>query len=286
MRWQGRRESDNVEDRRNQSPGSGGGFRIPIRGKSGVVILIVVVVAGYYGIDLSPLLTGGQSVQQQQAPASGINANDDEAAKFTSVILATTEDTWQQIFQRNGNTYPPPKLVMYRGATTTGCGTGQSVMGPFYCPTDRTVYIDLSFYDEMKNKLGADGDFAQGYVIAHEVGHHVQNLLGIEQKVRQMQQGATQQKINQLSVKMELQADCFAGVWGNNMQKQQILEPGDLQEALNAATAIGDDRLQQRGQGRVVPDSFTHGTSEQRYTWFKRGFDTGDMNQCDTFAGR
>ncbi|WP_410014091.1 neutral zinc metallopeptidase [Sodalis sp. C49] len=285
MRWQGRRESDNVEDRRNSSSGGGGGMRIPLRGKTGVVVLIVVVVAGYYGIDLTPLLTGGGQSVQQSSPQRA-SPNDDEAAKFTSVMLATTEDTWKEIFQRTGNTYAPPKLVMYRGATQTGCGTGQSVMGPFYCPADSTVYIDLSFYDEMKNKLGAGGDFAQGYVIAHEVGHHVQHLLGTEQKVRQMQQGATQQQINQLSVKMELQADCYAGVWGNAMQKQQILETGDLQEALNAATAIGDDRLQQRGQGRVVPDSFTHGTSQQRYTWFKRGFDTGDMNQCDTFAGR
>ncbi|NDL65410.1 KPN_02809 family neutral zinc metallopeptidase [Acerihabitans arboris] len=282
MRWQGRRESDNVEDRRNSA--SGGGMRIPLRGKTGVVIFIVVIVAGYYGIDLTPLFNGGQSVQQSSPQR--VSPNGDEAAKFTSVILATTEDTWKEIFQRTGNTYAPPKLVMYRGAMQTGCGTGQSVMGPFYCPADRSVYIDLSFYDELKNKLGAGGDFAQGYVIAHEVGHHVQNLLGTERKVRQMQQGATQQQVNQLSVKMELQADCYAGVWGNAMQKQQILEPGDLQEALDAATAIGDDRLQQRGQGRVVPDSFTHGTSQQRYTWFKRGFDTGDMNQCDTFAGR
>ena len=166
----------------------------------------------------------------------------------------------------------------------TGCGTGQSVMGPFYCPADSTVYIDLSFYDEMKNKLGADGDFAQGYVIAHEVGHHVQKLLGIEPKVRQQQQHATQAEANRLSVKMELQADCFAGVWGHNMQQQDILETGDLQEALNAAEAIGDDRLQQQSQGRVVPDSFTHGTSKQRYTWFKRGFDSGDPAQCNTFG--
>ena len=166
----------------------------------------------------------------------------------------------------------------------TGCGTGQSVMGPFYCPADSTVYIDLSFYDEMKNKLGADGDFAQGYVIAHEVGHHVQKLLGIEPKVRQQQQHATEAEANRLSVKMELQADCFAGVWGHNMQQQDILETGDLQEALNAAEAIGDDRLQQQSQGRVVPDSFTHGTSKQRYTWFKRGLDSGDPAQCNTFG--
>ncbi|MEY6296111.1 neutral zinc metallopeptidase, partial [Salmonella enterica subsp. enterica serovar Corvallis] len=177
-----------------------------------------------------------------------------------------------------------PKLVMYRGMTRTGCGAGQSVMGPFYCPADGTVYIDLSFYDDMKNKLGADGDFAQGYVIAHEVGHHVQKLLGIEPKVRQLQQNASQTEVNRLSVRMELQADCFAGVWGHSMQQQGVLEAGDLEEALNAAQAIGDDRLQQQGQGRVVPDSFTHGTSEQRYSWFKRGFDSGDPAQCNTFG--
>lgn len=286
MRWQGRRESDNVEDRRNNSSGpsfgGGGGFRLPA-GKGGIVLLIVVVVAGYYGVDLTGLISGGQPVTQQSSQRS-ISPNDDEAAKFTSVILATTEDTWGQIFQQMGRSYQQPKLVMYRGATRTGCGTGQSVMGPFYCPADSTVYIDLSFYDEMKNKLGADGDFAQGYVIAHEVGHHVQKLLGIEPKVRQLQQGASQIEGNKLSVKMELQADCFAGIWGNSMQKQEVLDVGDLQEALNAAEAIGDDRLQQKGQGRVVPDSFTHGTSEQRYTWFKRGFDSGDPAQCDTFG--
>lgn len=283
MRWQGRRESDNVEDRRNQSPTVGGGrMRIP-RGKGGIILLVVVMIAGYYGYDLTPLLTGGDPVTQQSR-SQGISPQDDEAAKFTSVILATTEDTWQKLFTQMGKNYQPPHLVMYRNATRTGCGTGQSVMGPFYCPADSTVYIDLSFYDELKNKLGADGDFAQGYVIAHEVGHHVQKLLGIEPKVRQMQQGATQRQVSQLSVRLELQADCFAGVWGHYMQQQQILEPGDLQEALNAAEAIGDDRLQQQSQGRVTPDSFTHGTSEQRYSWFKRGFDSGDPGQCDTFA--
>ncbi|WP_310608488.1 KPN_02809 family neutral zinc metallopeptidase [Buttiauxella brennerae] len=287
MRWQGRRESDNVDDRRNNASGpsfggGGGGFRLP-GGKGGIIILIVVVVASYYGVDLTSML-GGQPVPQQQSSQRSISPNDDEAAKFTSVILATTEDTWGEIFQKMGRTYQQPKLVMYRGATRTGCGTGQSVMGPFYCPADSTVYIDLSFYDEMKSKLGADGDFAQGYVIAHEVGHHVQKLLGIEPKVRQLQQGASQAEGNRLSVKMELQADCFAGVWGNSMQKQEVLDAGDLQEALNAAEAIGDDRLQQQGQGRVVPDSFTHGTSAQRYTWFKRGFDSGDPAQCNTFG--
>lgn len=284
MRWQGRRESDNVEDRRSDSgpPMMGGrGFRIPT-GKGGIILLVVVLVAGYYGVDLTGLLTGQPISQQSTQPS--ISPNDDEAAKFTSVILATTEDTWSQIFGQSGKQYQQPRLVMYRGATRTGCGTGQSVMGPFYCPADSTVYIDLSFYDDMKKKLGADGDFAQGYVIAHEVGHHVQKLLGIEPKVRQMQQGASQAQVNQLSVRMELQADCFAGVWGHAMQQQGVLEAGDLEEALNAAEAIGDDRLQQQSQGRVVPDSFTHGTSQQRYTWFKRGYDGGDPAQCNTFG--
>ncbi|HDX8821779.1 KPN_02809 family neutral zinc metallopeptidase [Klebsiella michiganensis] len=285
MRWQGRRESDNVEDRRGQSGspmGGGGGFRLP-SGKGGIVLLIIVLVAGYYGVDLTGMLTG-EPVSQQQTTQRTISPQDEEAAKFTKVILADTEDTWGAIFKDMGRQYPQPKLVMYRGATRTACGTGQAVMGPFYCPADSTVYIDLSFYDEMRNKLGAGGDFAQGYVIAHEVGHHVQKLLGIESKVRQLQQNASQAEANRLSVKMELQADCFAGVWGYNMQKQDYMETGDLQEALNAAEAIGDDRLQQQSQGRVVPDSFTHGTSQQRYTWFKRGFDSGDPAQCNTFG--
>lgn len=274
-----------MEDRRGQSGspmGGGGGFRLP-SGKGGIVLLIIVLVAGYYGVDLTGMLTG-EPVSQQQTTQRSISPQDEEAAKFTKVILADTEDTWGAIFKDMGRQYPQPKLVMYRGATRTACGTGQSVMGPFYCPADSTVYIDLSFYDEMRNKLGAGGDFAQGYVIAHEVGHHVQKLLGIESKVRQLQQNASQAEANRLSVKMELQADCFAGVWGYNMQKQDYMETGDLQEALNAAEAIGDDRLQQQSQGRVVPDSFTHGTSQQRYTWFKRGFDSGDPAQCNTFG--
>lgn len=287
MRWQGRRESDNVEDRRGQSSGiGGGGLRVPVGGKGGLVILVVVLVAGYYGIDLTPLLNGGDVTATQSQQSTSISPKDDELAKFTSVVLASTEDNWKEVFQKMGKTYQPPKLVMYRGATRTNCGTGQAAMGPFYCPADSTVYIDLSFYQDMKNKLGAGGDFAQAYVVAHEVGHHVQNLLGIERQVRQEQQGASQAEVNRLSVKMELQADCFAGVWGQYAEKQQMLEEGDLQEALNAAQAIGDDRLQQQSQGRVVPDSFTHGTSQQRYTWFKRGFDSGDPGQCNTFASR
>ncbi|MFV0550110.1 MAG: neutral zinc metallopeptidase [Limnobaculum xujianqingii] len=287
MRWQGRRESDNVEDRRSESGGfsrgmGGGGMRVP-RGKGGLVLLVVVLVAGYYGVDLTPLLNGGdvQSTQQSQA----LSPQDNEKAKFTSVVLASTEDTWDAIFKKEGSSYQDPKLVLYRGATRTGCGTGESVMGPFYCPADKTVYIDLSFYQDMETRLKAGGDFAQAYVVAHEVGHHVQNLMGIANKVRAMQQQSrSQAEVNRLSVKQELQADCFAGVWGHSMQKQQVLEMGDMEEALNAAQAIGDDRLQKQSSGRVIPDSFTHGTSQQRYTWFKRGFDSGDFRQCDTFS--
>ncbi len=284
MRWQGRRESNNIEDRRNESGGpsfGGPGFRLPT-GKGGIVLLVVVIVASYYGVDLTGLITGQPPTSSSQQRS--ISPQEDESAKFTSVIFATTEDTWGQIFEKMGRHYQQPKLVMYRNRITTGCGTGQSIMGPFYCPADSKVYIDLSFYDEMKHKLGADGDFAQGYVIAHEVGHHVQKLLGTEAKVRQLQQGASQAQSNALSVRMELQADCYAGVWGHSMQQQGVLETGDLEEALNAAQAIGDDRLQQRSQGQVIPDSFTHGTSAQRYSWFKRGMETGDPAQCDTFV--
>lgn len=285
MRWQGRRESDNVEDRRNQSgSGGGAGIRLP-RGKAGIVLLVVVVGAGLFGYDLTPLISSDGSSLTQNGRQQKVSPQDDEAAKFSRTIFALTEDTWQQLFARMGKTWQSPTLVMYRGQTPTACGQGQSAMGPFYCPADRKVYIDLSFYDEMKNRLHAGGEFAQGYVIAHEVGHHVQHLLGIDSKVRQLQQGASQKVANQLSVKMELQADCYAGVWGHYMQQENILETGDLQSALNAAEAIGDDRLQQQSQGRVVPDSFTHGTSQQRYSWFKKGFDSGDPGQCNTFAG-
>jgi uncharacterized protein len=281
MRWQNRRESNNVEDRRQQ----GGGGGLPIGGKGRLILLVVVMVAGYYGLDLSPLLSGSAPQSQTQRQEVSQPAKD-PLAKFTSVMLASTEDAWGEIFQQSGNPYQAPKLVLYRGATRTGCGQGQSVMGPFYCPADRTVYIDLSFYQEMRDKLGADGDFAQGYVVAHEVGHHVQNLLGIEHKMRQQQQGLSRAEQNKLSVKLELQADCFAGVWGHYMEREQVLEHGDLEEALNAAQAIGDDRLQQQSQGRVIPDSFTHGSSAQRYTWFKRGFDSGKPASCNTFAAR
>ncbi|HHQ4930128.1 TPA: KPN_02809 family neutral zinc metallopeptidase [Aeromonas hydrophila] len=281
MRWQDRRESNNVEDRRQQ----GGGGCTPIGGKGRLILLVVVMVAGYYGVDLSPLLSEPTTQSQPQRQEMSQPAKD-PLARFTSVMLASTEDAWGEIFQQSGSRYQAPKLVLYRGATRTGCGQGQSVMGPFYCPADRTVYIDLSFYQEMRDKLGADGDFAQGYVVAHEVGHHVQNLLGIERKMREQQQGLSRAEQNKLSVKLELQADCFAGVWGHYMEREQVLEHGDLEEALNAAQAIGDDRLQQQSQGRVIPDSFTHGSSAQRYAWFKRGFDSGKPASCNTFAAR
>lgn len=281
MRWKNRRESDNIEDRRTNQSMSSSGINLP-SGKLGIATIVIVLVAGYYGVDLTPLITGQSSpVSSTQQPVN--SAHDNEMAKFTSVVLATTEDTWSTIFSQMGKRYQEPKLVLYRGATRTACGTGQSVMGPFYCPADSTVYIDLSFYEEMKSRFGAGGDFAQGYVIAHEVGHHVQHLLGITDKLRTLQQGRSQVEQNKLSVKLELQADCLAGVWGHYMDNEKILDPNDLEEALNAAMAIGDDRLQKQAQGRVVPDSFTHGTSKQRYTWFKTGFDSGKISQCNTF---
>ncbi|MEQ4670861.1 neutral zinc metallopeptidase [Providencia manganoxydans] len=293
MRWQNRRRSDNIEDRRSQNSstgfrGTGGGMRIPLRGKSGIVILIVIVVAGYYGVDLTGLVTGEPigNTTSQQTQRSAASPQEEQLADFTSVMLASTEDVWQAEFKQIGKQYQQPKLVIYRNGTSTACGQGQAFMGPFYCPADSKVYIDLSFYNDMKTKLGAGGEFAQGNVVAHEIGHHVQHLLGIEQQVRKLQQGISEKEANKLSVKLELQADCFAGVWGHNMDKEGILGDGDLQSALNAAQAIGDDRLQQQSQGRVIPDSFTHGTSQQRYYWFKKGFDTGDINSCNTFSAQ
>ena len=280
MRWENQQQSSHVEDRRGRSPMA---FRgMPIGGKAGAILLLVVLVAGYYGYDLTPLLGGGGPV----APAtSQEQAGDDTLARFASVALKTTEDTWDRIFRESGRRYTPPTLVLFSGTTDTACGYGQSAMGPFYCPADKNVYIDLSFYNDMERKLGGGGDFALGYVLAHEVGHHVQNELGIAQEVRRQQSGASQAEANRLSVMLELQADCFAGVWGRNMEAQGILEGGDLEEALNTATAIGDDRLQRQSMGRVVPDSFTHGTSAQRLRWFRRGFDSGDPGQCNTFKG-
>lgn len=280
MRWRDQRESDNIEDRRSQS-GSDIGTRIPIGGKGKIVLFVVVLVAGYYGVDLTGLLDSNVIDLDDSTSTSQIdNTQPNDADKFTSVILASTEDFWREQFQQLGKTYIPPKLVLYNRATQTLCGTGQAMMGPFYCNLDKTVYLDLSFYQEMKRRLGGGGDFAQGYVIAHEVGHHVQNLLGTFNKVEQLSQNQSTLIRNQLSVKLELQADCYAGLWGNGVKN--ILDAGDIEQALNTVQAIGDDRLQQNN-GYIVPDSFTHGTSKQRYTWFKRGYDSGSMDQCNTF---
>lgn len=281
MRWRDQRESDNIEDHRSQS-GSDIGTRIPIGGKGKIVLFVVVLVAGYYGVDLTGLLDSNVIDLDDSTSTSQIdNTQPNDADKFTSVILASTEDFWREQFQKLGKTYIPPKLVLYNGATRTMCGTGQAMMGPFYCNLDKTVYLDLSFYQEMKRRLGGGGDFAQGYVIAHEVGHHVQNLLGTFNKVEQLSQNQSALIRNQLSVKLELQADCYAGLWGNGVKN--ILDTGDIEQALNTVQAIGDDRLQQENNGYIVPDSFTHGTSKQRYTWFKRGYDSGSMDQCNTF---
>lgn len=280
MRWQNKRESTNIEDRRSQTSSQLG--NIPLRGKSGLIVFIIILVAGYYGVDLTGLLNSTTVTPTDQSVS--YSQEDEDATRFTSVILASTEDYWSQEFHRLGKSYTPAKLVLYRGSTRTGCGVGQSIMGPFYCSADRTLYLDLYFYQEMKQRLGGGGEFAQGYVIAHEVAHHVQNLLGTFDYVANLRQGNSSAGKNQLSVKLELQADCYAGMWGHAMQQENILEVGDIDTALKTAQAIGDDRLQKQQQGYVVPDSFTHGTSQQRYNWFKRGFDSGNIKNCDTFA--
>lgn len=285
MKWEGNRQSDNVEDRR-----SGGGGGPMLGGRNIGIGTIVVALVGGWVLGINPLTIlgvlsgGGSPVVQQQSPAQAPPAND-TMARFVSTVLADTEDVWTDIFRQGGSQYQDPKLVLFRGAVGTACGTGQSAMGPFYCPGDQKVYIDLSFYDQLKNQLGAPGDFAQAYVIAHEVGHHVQNLLGISGKVDQMRSRVSKVEYNKLSVKLELQADCFAGVWANHAQSaRQILEQGDVEEAMNAAAKIGDDALQRAQTGQVVPDSFTHGTSAQRQRWFMSGLQSGNMKSCDTFS--
>lgn len=282
MRWQNHEASNNIEDRRGRSDMRMAG--LPIGGKTGALLLIAVLVAGYFGYDLTPLLSGLDGGQINMARSSAPSPEDDNLARFTAVALKTTEDAWENIFRQAGREYSPTTLVLYSGATDTACGYGESAMGPFYCPADHKVYIDLSFYRDMESRLGGGGDFALGYVLAHEVGHHVQNQLGISAQVRKMQSSASKAEANHISVMNELQADCFAGVWGKKVAQAGMLESGDLEEALNTASAIGDDRLQRQSMGRVVPDSFTHGTSEQRFKWFKRGFESGDPNQCNTFS--
>jgi predicted metalloprotease len=287
MRWEGNRESSNVEDMRD-SGGGGGGFGLGGRSIGIGTIVIALVGGAIFGINpltiLGLLSGGGPAPQTQQAPAHPPPAND-PMAKFVSTVLADTEDVWTQLFKQGGATYVAPKLVLFRGAVRTGCGQGQAAMGPFYCPADQRVYIDLDFYETLKSRLGAPGDFAQAYVIAHEVGHHVQNLLGIADKMEQARSRAGQAEGNALSVRMELQADCFAGVWAHHAQTaRQILEQGDVEEAMNAAAKIGDDALQKGRGGAVMPESFTHGSSAQRQRWFSTGLKTGSVKACDTFG--
>ncbi len=280
MRLDNGRQSNNIEDRRGRGgPGLG-------KGSIGIGTIVLALVAMYFGVDPAVVLdmASGPAPTSVQSPAGAPPANDQEA-QFVSKVLADTEDTWGELFHSSGGQYQEPKLVLFSGATATACGTGQSAMGPFYCPGDQKVYLDLSFFKEMQNRLQASGDFAQAYVIAHEVGHHVQNLLGTAERVARQQRSIGQADANRLSVKMELQADCFAGIWAFHANRsRQILEPGDIEEALNAASAIGDDRLQKKAQGYVVPDAFTHGTSAQRVRWFKRGIESGNPQQCDTFS--
>ncbi|MGH6734539.1 MAG: KPN_02809 family neutral zinc metallopeptidase [Methyloceanibacter sp.] len=322
MRWRGQRESQNVEDRRGERRGfgfpfPGGGARFPSgggssRGGGGIGIVGLLIILGlmlFFGLDPTVLMQGsgpsggggnfpdiqlpqtrpdatnfpipgGQDVDIQRPKTTG----EDDLKRFVAVVLGTTEDVWEQTFQRIGARYREPKLVLFEGAVRSACGTGMSAMGPFYCPADERVYIDLNFYRELKNRFHAPGDFAQAYVIAHEVGHHVQNLLGIADKVEAARQRIGPREGNALQVRMELQADCLAGVWAHQMQSEKdLIEPGDIDEALGAASAIGDDRIQKQTQGYVVPDSFTHGSSAQRVRWFRRGYESGALQVCDTF---
>ena len=282
MRWEGQRESDNVEDRRGMAPARVGGGRLGIAG-----IILVLAVSYFTGINpvtLLNMLNGVQEITDSPAPSepAPTGAPSDQLGKFASIVLADTETTWRQLL---GPQYEDPRLVLFTGGVHSACGTTSSAVGPFYCPSDHKVYLDLSFFNDMARRLGAPGDFAQAYVIAHEVGHHVQNLMGIAEKVRRLQRQASEREGNALSVRMELQADCFAGVWGYHAKRERnLIEPGDFEEGLKAAAAIGDDRLQKMGQGYVQPESWTHGSSEQRMTWLRKGLETGDPRSCDTFA--
>ena len=275
MRWQGRRESSNVEDRRSSGGGFGGGR------PTGILGLIIILVGAYYGVDLSGLVGGVGVETTQSTPLQ--SQQEDQLFKLSKVVLGDTEEVWTAYFSKNNRQYVEPRMVIYNGVTPTACGTGQSAMGPFYCPNDQRVYLDLSFYNDMKNKLGAAGESAFAYVIAHEVGHHVQNLLGTLTQVHRLQSRASRAEANQLSVKLELQADCYAGVWASQAVKSGLFERGDIEKAFNAAESVGDDRLQKRSQGYVVPDSFTHGTSAQRLQWFKVGLTSGNPAKCNTF---
>lgn len=309
MRWRDRKGSENIEDRRGEPrmrrfpfPGGGGmggrGVRIPIpAGKGGgisiVGLLFLLGLMFFLGIDPRALLQDGPietgsrrpQLQPQRQGTPQETAQEAETRQFTSVVLKTTEEIWSEKFRQSGSTYKQPRLVLFRDATQSACGTGVSQMGPFYCPLDQKVYIDLSFFDDLQRRFDAPGDFAQAYVIAHEIGHHIQTLLGVTEQVVSARQRAGEREGNAIQVRMELQADCYAGIWAHQAQNSlQLVEAGDIDEALNAAAAIGDDKLQRRSQGYVVPDAFTHGTSDQRVRWFRRGFESGDMASCDTFS--
>ena len=282
MRWEDERLSENVLDNRGVRTGGGGMPLILGGGGIGSVVLIVLALA--FGVDPRLLLQeGGGQTSAPQAPA-GLQSNDEDA-RFASTVLAFTEDSWGEIFAKEGGRYDPPTLVLYEQGHPTGCGFGQSAMGPFYCPADQRIYIDLSFFRELSGRFGAPGRFAEAYVIAHEVGHHVQNLMGVSEQAQRAQQRLGGVEGNRISVRVELQADCFAGVWAARTQeRERFLDPGDVEQGLRAASAVGDDTLQKQSQGRVVPDAFTHGSSEQRMRWFQRGLDTGDVEACDAFA--
>jgi uncharacterized protein len=293
MDTEGRRESDNVEDRRGSGGDMGGGgrgFGGLGGGRLGIGGIVVALVASYF-LGINPMTVlgilggggGGPVPQVSQGPAQR-PPKDDVMASFVSKVLADTEDVWGAVFQQGNAKYPAPKLVLFRGATPTACGTGQSAMGPFYCPGDQKVYIDLAFYETMKTKLGAPGDFAQAYVIAHEVGHHVQHVMGISGKVDAMRGRISEKEQNALSVRLELQADCFAGVWSRGSKLN--LDKGDIEEALNAASQIGDDTLQKKSQGYAQPETFTHGSSKQRMAWFNNGLQSGNLKSCDTFTAK
>ena len=280
MRWRGGRRSSNIEDRR-------GAKATPRLLGGGIGMIVLVLVAMYFGVDPTPLLRTMQQSPSASTSGTTPSAEDlknDPLADMVSVVVADTEDVWSTIFDRQGRGYQAPTLVLFSGATRSACGLGQAAMGPFYCPADQKVYIDLSFYDQMRTRFRAPGDFAQAYVIAHEIGHHVQNLLGISNQVHSMKQRVSQVEGNALSVRLELQADCLAGVWANHADRaRNIIEDGDVDEALNAASAIGDDTLQRQGRGTVVPETFTHGTAKQRQRWFRTGLQSGDADACDTF---
>jgi predicted metalloprotease len=280
MRWKDGRRSGNIEDRR--------GRRLSGKAKGGGIGLLVLVLVGlFFGIDPALILQLGGNVNTPSVHESSYMPSEaeNELADFVAVVLADTEDTWGALFSQAGGRYEEPTLVLFTGAVESACGFAQAAMGPFYCPADRKLYIDLSFYIDLKTKMGAPGDFAQAYVVAHEVGHHVQNLLGLSGKVHSMRQRLSETDYNKLSVRLELQADCFAGLWANHADRtRHILEQGDVEEALNAASMIGDDRLQQQSRGYVTPDSFTHGSSEQRVRWFRTGLQTGSIQACDTFS--